>query len=85
MSQQTFNPINFGFTFTDDGWYTFDRKTATKAALQARNAEAKKLTQAGRIVRKWSSANQLISKGGIGSGRPHIEEVVTVYGFNVEN
>ena len=83
MNQQIFNPINFGFSWTADGWYQFDRKAATAAARRERDAAAKALKSQGRDVRKFSMANQLISRGGIGSGHPHIEEVVTVFGINV--
>ena len=83
-TQCVFNPIDYGFSFTDDGWYSWDRKAAHKAALAARNAEARRLKKMGKRVQTFSSANQLISRGGIGSGHPHIEEVVTVYGFNAQ-
>jgi hypothetical protein len=81
--QKVFNPIDYGFEFTSDGWYTFDRTAATKAARRERDQQAKLYRAAGRTVRVWSEPNQLISRGGIGSGRPHIEEVVTVFGLNV--
>lgn len=45
-------------------------------------AAAKQAQAEGKQVRKFSEPNQLISMGGIGSGHPHIEEVVTCYGFN---
>jgi hypothetical protein len=82
--QMSFNPIDYGFEWTADGWYKWDSKAAHAAALRERNAEAKRYAAQGRTIRKWSNRNQLISRGGIGSGRPHIEEVVTVYGFNVD-
>ena len=82
--QRHFNPIDYGFEFTPDGWYRFDRKAATAAARKERDSEAKRMKAEGYAVRKWSHPNQLISKGGIGSGQPHIEEIVTVYGFNAE-
>lgn len=81
--QRHFNPIDFGFIWTADGWYTFDRAAATKAARAARDAEAKERTRNGQKIKKWSSPNSLISRGGIGSGRPHIEEIVTVFGFDI--
>ncbi len=80
--QMMFNPIDYGFAWTDDNWYTFDRKAAQKAALKARNAEAKRLEAQGKRVSKFTLPSQLISRGGIGSGKPHIEEVVNVYGLN---
>lgn len=87
-TQRTFNPVDFGFEFTapeagqEFGWYRFDRQTATKAARKARDSEAKRMANDGYTVRKFSMPNQLITRGGIGSGRPQIEEIVTVFGFN---
>lgn len=82
-TQKIFSPINHGFQWTDDGWYTFDRKTAEKAALQERNAYAKAQKALGRDVTKFSLPSQLITRGGIGSGKPQIEVVCAVYGCNV--
>lgn len=82
MGQQIFNPVDFGFEWTADGWYAFDRKTAQKAALAARNAAAKAAQLAGKTVHKFSLGSQLITRGGIGSGRPEVSVVVTCYGFN---
>jgi hypothetical protein len=86
MPQKTFSPLDNGFRWTglDSGdlskiWYEYDGKPAEKAALQARNAFAKKLEKEGFRVRKISLGKQLVSRGGIGSGRPHIELVVPVY------
>ena len=81
--QQTFCPLDYGFEFTAD-WYEFDRKTASKKAMAERNAEAKKLRKDGWKVRCFSMPNQLVSRGGIGSGNLHIEEWVTVYGLNAD-
>jgi hypothetical protein len=75
------NPIDLFFRWTIDGWYEFDRKAAHKAALAARNTEARRLRAAGKTVRTWTVGGQLITKGGIGSGHPQIEEVVNVYGL----
>lgn len=80
--QLMFNPINYGFEFTPDGWYKFDRKAAHKAALSARNAKAKELRKVGKRVVLFTLADQLITRGGIGSGHPQIENVVSVYGLN---
>ena len=77
--QKTFCPVDYFFQF-GDGWYTWQRTVARKAALQARNAYAKELKAAGWTVRLFSEPNQLITKGGIGTGQPQIENVVTVYG-----
>ena len=81
-TQQVFSPIKFGFEFTADGWYAFDRKDATAKARKARDDAARELKSEGYEVRKFSLPNQLVSMGGIGSGRPHIEEIVTCYGLN---
>lgn len=78
MPQTTFSPLDYGFRWTDD-WYEYDGKAAEKAALRARNALAKELVSQGRTVRKGSLGKQLVSRGGIGSGHPHIELVVPVY------
>jgi hypothetical protein len=83
MIQQTFNPIDYGFAWTDDGWYNWDAKLGRKLAMQARDAAAKRAKREGRTVTKFSMPNQLISRGGIGSGRPHIEQVVTCFGVNI--
>ena len=80
--QRVFNPIHYGFEFTADGWYRFDRKAATLAARRERDAAAKAMKADGFTVRKWTEPNQLITRGGIGSGHPQIEEIVNVYGFN---
>jgi hypothetical protein len=83
MGQHTFNPIDYGFSWTTDGWYEWDHKAAQAAALKDRNAEARRLQKEGKTVRKWSMPNQQISRGGVGSGHPHIVEVVTVYVLDV--
>ena len=80
--QKTFNPVNYNWKWTED-WYEWDSKAAHKAALKARNAEAKQLRAEGKVVKCFSNPNQLISRGGIGSGNPHIEVIVNCYGFNV--
>lgn len=89
--QKTFSPLDYGFRWTDIEsndlskiWYEYDGKTAEKAALQARNEFAKKMQKEGYRVRKSSLGKQLVSRGGIGSGRPHIELVVPVYMVDVE-
>lgn len=83
----TFNPIDFGFNWTepetdnprDLGWYEFDQTQAAKDALKARNAEVKRLRKLGHRVTVSSLGKQLISRGGVGSNRPHVEFVVPVY------
>ena len=82
MGQQLFNPADYCFTWTADGWYEWDRKAAQRAALAARNAAAKALRAAGREVSCFSLPGQLITRGGIGSGRPEIDLMVTGYGLN---
>lgn len=78
-TQKTFNPANFNFAWTDDGWYEWDHKAAHSAALKARNAEAKALQAQGRRVIKSSLPGQMITRGGIGSGKPEISMFVTVF------
>lgn len=83
--QKTFCPTDYGFRWTEDlngRWYEYKGKEAEKAALRARNRVAKQLRAEGWTVKKWSMGRQLVSKGGIGSGRPHIELVVPVYALN---
>jgi hypothetical protein len=80
--QHAFNPINYGFRWTKD-WYEWDAKAATAAAKRDRDAEAKRLQAQGYTVRKWSNARQLVRRGGIGSGHPEIDEVVTVFMLDV--
>lgn len=81
-TQKIFNPIDYCFEFTADGWYKWDRKQASKEALKARNTLAKQLTAEGWVVSKFSLSGQLVTRGGIGSGHPQIEAVVTGYGLN---
>jgi hypothetical protein len=76
--QQHFNPADFHFEWTSD-WYKWDRDAAHKAARKARDEYAKALKATGRTVTKSSTPGQLITRGGIGSGRSQIEMFVTVY------
>ena len=80
--QITYNPVDYKFQWTED-WYEWDRAAAVKMALQARNAKAKQLRQEGMTVRVFTLKDQLISRGGIGSGKPHLDFCVSVYGLNV--
>ena len=85
-NQQSFNPIDYTFQWTGEdetGWYEWDRTEAHKQALKARNAEAKRLRAKGHKVRCGTHRDQLMSRGGIGSGRPHIELHVNCYYLNV--
>jgi hypothetical protein len=76
--QRSFNPVDYHFRWTKD-WYEWDRTAAVTAARQARDAEAKRLKALGHRVVKWSLPGQRITRGGIGSGHPQIEHVVTSY------
>ena len=78
-NEQTFNPVDFCFSWTTDGWYTWDGKAARSAAMAARAKLVKQLKAQGKTPRLSSSPGALISRGGIGSGRPHVEFVVTVF------
>lgn len=82
LTQFVFNPADYNFEWTDD-WYTWDADEARKVALKARNDKAKKLKAGGKKVRKFTLKNQLITRGGIGSGHPEISMVVNCYGVNV--
>ena len=75
---KSFNPIDYHFSWTSD-WYSWDDKAAMKAALQARNAEAKRLRAEGWTVHVSASTGNLMSRGGIGSNHPHVEFFVPVY------
>ena len=76
--QESFNPIDFGFEWTED-WYEFDYQSARGKALKARNARAKELKEKGYTVKKYTSKGQLMKRGGIGSGHPEIHQIVNVY------
>jgi len=76
--QRSFNPVDYHFRWTTD-WYEWDYEAAHKAALKARNEEAKRLADKGYKVRKSTLRNQRITRGGIGSGHPEIDHVVTIY------
>ena len=81
--QKIFNPINYCFQWTEDGWYKWDRKQAHKEARKARDIEVKTLRTRGERVSCFSLSNQLVRKGGIGTGQPDVEFVVNCYGFNI--
>lgn len=76
---KSFNPVDYCFAWTSDGWYTWDSKAARAKALAERNAEAARLAKAGYTVRKYTVPSQRITLGGIGSGHPEVDFVVTVY------
>lgn len=77
--QKIFNPANYTFKWTEKGWYRWNCSEAHKAALKARNAEAKRLELAGHKVIKSSLREQLIIRGGVGSGKPEIQLIVNCY------
>ena len=80
--QEIYTGIDYGFEWTDDGWYKWDMVAGQKAALAARNARAKELRAQGYQVRLFSLGDQLISKGGINTGRPDIQLWTKAYGLN---
>ena len=81
--QHFFNPVNYTFKWTDDGWYNWDYDKAHKLALAARNKRAGELRKEGYKVGVSTLKKQRISQGGIGSGKPHIDLVVNVYVLTV--
>ena len=78
MTQEHFTPQ---IEWTKDGWYKM-ADDAEKQAMQRRNTRAKELKAQGLEVSKGSRRNQLLSFGGIGSGKPHIEVICTCYYLN---
>ena len=82
MAQQMFNPVVFGgFEWTAD-WYVWNAVSGHLEARRARDDAARRLRRVGHRVRSFRLANQVISRGGAGSGRPHVDFVVTVYGLS---
>jgi len=79
MSSKSYNPANYNFTWTEDGWYAWDSKAAHAAAKAARDADARIAKASGCTVHKSASRGQRIRRGGIGTGHPEIDLVVTVY------
>ena len=79
MTDEYFDPIDYGFRWTED-WYEFNRSVAIHQARKARDAQARQLKAKGREVRKFTLGSQLRTMGGIGTSRPEIELVVPVYG-----
>jgi len=88
--QEKFNPIDFGFRWTEPaageefGWYEFGHVAASTAAKKARDDRARQLRKQGRSVRRWTQKNNLMTRGGIGTGRPEISLVVPVYYLEVQ-
>ena len=80
--QYLYNPLDYTFKWVrqpDGWWYEWDRLLAHRQALAARNRAAKQLKAQGYRVVKSTLTNQLISRGGIGTDRPHIDHWVNVY------
>lgn len=82
-NQASFNPVDFRFQWTQDGWYEWDSAGARSDAMRARNAQARAWTKAGHKVRKWSVAGQRITRGGIGTPNPEVDFIVTVFGCSI--
>lgn len=79
--QKSFSPIDYTFEWDGD-WYRWDREEAIRQAKAARTAEARRLRAAGYQVRAFSMPDQLVRRGGIGSGHPDVEFYVTAYYLN---
>ena len=79
--QEFFSPLKHGFRWTED-WYEFDDKPAHKASKKERDTRARDLRKQGYSVSCFTLRNQVRSKGGIGSGKPHIEIVCHAYGLD---
>jgi len=81
--QESFNPVDFGMNWIDDGteygWYEFDSIAAHKAAKEARDVRAAYLRATCHEVRRSVMKKQRITRGGIGSGHPEVDFVVDVY------
>ena len=88
MPQRMFNPADYAFQWTSPtaedpmGWYKWDSKVAHRSALQDRNKYVMTLHRKGKNPVSFSLQNQLITRGGIGSGHSEINLVVTCYGIN---
>jgi hypothetical protein len=80
--QQAFNPADYDFQWTDD-WYAWDQVAATRKARDARDEQARILARQGCEIKKFTLKNQLVIRGGIGTGKPEITMLVTVYGLNI--
>ena len=78
IQQRHFNPLDYGFAWID-GWYSWDFAEGHKAARAARAALAKELKAIGFEPVMSSMGLQLVSRGGVGSGHPHVTFAVTCY------
>jgi hypothetical protein len=81
--QATYNAIDECFAWTEDGWYSWDRDAAHKAAKRKRDEHAAELRRAGRAIKKRTSTNNLFTRGGIGSGHPEISMIANVYYIDI--
>ena len=79
MIEYTFNPVDFGFRWTSDGWYHYSSQPAERKAQDARDARAKQLKAEGFTVRRATRPRQRITMGGIGTEHPEITLVVPVF------
>ena len=82
--QESFSGAKY-FEWTNDDkgiWYSIP-EDADKRALKARNARAKELKKQGYKVTKWSLGSQLMTKGGIGTGKPQIDFWVKCYMLDI--
>ena len=83
MTDVAFDPIDYGFRWTDDdscggmGWYDYDA-SAEKRARKDRDDFARRERKAGKTV-KCSTNRSIRRMGGIGSGHPDIELVVPIF------
>jgi hypothetical protein len=75
-TQHSFSPIDYTFKWDGNGWYDYDEDAGKVLAKKDRDDYAAELKRDGYKVRKSVRKNNLRSKGGIGSGNPHIELVV---------
>lgn len=85
MGQHIFNPADYCFEWTDPkpsetfGWYKWDYEQAHKQAKAARDTLAKELRKTCKHVKCSSNSHSLITRGGIGTGKPQIEILQTSY------
>mgnify|MGYP001562560384 CR=1 FL=1 len=82
--QITFNPIDYSFAWTDD-WYVFDEEVGSSKAIEACNFAYAKLKSLGKNPKRFTMQNQLMKRGGVGTGNPQIEIFVTIYGINADD
>ena len=85
MQTASFNPADYCFRWTpppegqDFGWYEWNEHLAHKEAKRERDAMERLHVDAGRKVRKGTIRNQLITRGGIGTGRFNVEATAKIY------